>query len=289
MKNRTIIGVICMVLAVAVTFAIAPLVNRLTTDTSEVIRLASDVKQGTEITADCLEVVKVKTDTIPQGTVNDPSQIIGKYASSQLYAGDYLTAEKLTGEANTASDVFASLNGEKVAVSVTIDTFAAGLSGKLQNGDIISVIVVDRDTGKAAIPVTLKYMKVITTTTSGGIDQDSIVKNEDGSYEIPSTVTLLASTEQAKQLAEYDNEDVMTVALVYRGTAENAQKFLDAQDEYLKALEEANADTENGITEDETNNGEEGPAENGIIQQANDIINGRADHYDVNGAVSGNG
>ncbi len=285
MKNRTIIGVICMVLAVAVTFAIAPLVNRLTTDTSEVIRLASDVKQGTEITPDCLEVVKVKTDTIPQGTVNDPSQIIGKYASSQLYAGDYLTAEKLTGEANTASDVFASLNGEKVAVSVTIDTFAAGLSGKLQNGDIISVIVVDRDTGKAVIPATLKYMKVITTTTSGGIDQDSIVKNEDGSYEIPSTVTLLASTEQAKQLAEYDNEDVMTVALVYRGTAENAQKFLDAQDEYLRALEEANADTENGEQTDPENAGEG----TDIVKEANDIINGRADHYDVNGTVIGNG
>ena len=289
MKNRTIIGVICMVLAVAVTFAIAPLVNRLATDTSEVIRLASDVKQGTEIKAESLEVVKVKTDTVPQGTVNDPGEIIGKYASSQLYAGDYLTAEKLTGEANTASDVFASLNGEKVAVSVTIDTFAAGLSGKLQNGDIISVIVVDRDTGKAAIPAALKYMKVITTTTSGGIDQDSIVKNEDGSYEIPSTVTLLAGTEQAKQLAEYDNEDVMTVALVYRGTAENAQKFLDAQDEYLKALEEANAVEGDGSTENGTGNGEEGPAENGIIQQANDIINGRADHYDVNGTVVGNG
>lgn len=285
MKNRTIIGVICMVLAVAVTFAIAPLVNRLTTDTSEVIRLTFDVKQGTEITADCLEVVKVKTDTIPQGTVNDPSQIIGKYASSQLYAGDYLTAGKLTGKANTANDVFASLNGEKVAVSVTIDTFAAGLSGKLQNGDIISVIVVDRDTGKAAIPATLKYMKVITTTTSGGIDQDSIVKNEDGSYEIPSTVTLLASTEQAKQLAEYDNEDVMTVALVYRGTAENAQKFLDTQDKYLKALEEANADTENGEQTDPENAGEG----TDIVKEANDIINGRADHYDVNGAVVGNG
>ena len=288
MKNRTIIGVICMVLAVAVTFAIAPLVNRLTTDTSEVIRLASDVKQGTEIKAESLEVVKVKTDTVPQGTVNDPSAIIGKYAASQLYAGDYLTAEKLTGEANTASDVFASLNGEKVAVSVTIDTFAAGLSGKLQNGDIISVIVVDRDTGKAAIPGSLKYLKVITTTTSGGIDQDSIVKNEDGSYEIPSTVTLLAGTEQAKQLAEYDNEDVMTVALVYRGTAENAQKFLDTQDEYLKALEEASANNESG------EQGEPSDADNAgegtdIVKEANDIINGRADHYDVNGAVSGNG
>ena len=127
MKNRTVIGVICMVVAVAITFLIAPLVNRLSTDSTEVIRLAQDVKQGVQITADHLEVAKVKTDSIPDGTLNDPKEIIGKYASSMLYAGDYLTAAKLTGEANTASDAFASLDGKKVAVSVTIDTFAAGL------------------------------------------------------------------------------------------------------------------------------------------------------------------
>ena len=280
MKNRTIIGVICMVVAVAITFLIAPLVNRLSTDSTEVIRLAQDVKQGVQITADHLEVAKVKTDSIPDGTLNDPKEIIGKYASSMLYAGDYLTAAKLTGEANTASDAFASLDGKKVAVSVTIDTFAAGLSGKLENGDIISMIVVNKDTGKATIPAALKYMKVITTTTAGGIDQDSIVKNEDGSYEIPSTVTLLANTEQAKLLAKYEADTTLTVALVYRGTAENAKKFLDKQDEYFLTLDPEK--------EDNNDSEESSVVSDDIIQQANDIINGNADHYDVEEA-EGNG
>ena len=279
MKNRTVIGVICMVLAVVVTFVVAPLVNRLSTDTSEVVRLSSDVKQGVQITADHLEVVKVKTDTIPSGVVKDPKDIIGKYASSALYAGDYLTAVKLTGEANTASDVFASLDGTKVAVSVTIDTFAAGLSGKLENGDVISLIVVDKDTGKATIPGALKYMKVITTTTSGGIDQDSIVKNEDGSYEIPSTVTLLANTEQAKMLAKYEADTTLTVALVYRGTPENAKKFLDKQDEYFLNLDSENDGESNTANMSKSGNDD-------IIQRANDIINGNADYYDVEEAVN---
>ena len=279
MKNRTVIGVICMVLAVVVTFVVAPLVNKLSMDTSEVVRLSSDVKQGVQITADHLEVVKVKTDTIPSGVVKDPKDIIGKYASSALYAGDYLTAVKLTGEANTASDMFASLDGTKVAVSVTIDTFAAGLSGKLENGDIISLIVVDKDTGKATIPGALKYMKVITTTTSGGIDQDSIVKNEDGSYEIPSTVTLLANTEQAKMLAKYEADTTLTVALVYRGTPENAKKFLDKQDEYFLNLDSENDGESNTANMSKSGNDD-------IIQRANDIINGNADYYDVEEAVN---
>ena len=278
MKNRTVIGVICMVLAVVVTFAVTPLVNKLATDTSEVIRLSQDVKQGVQITADHLEIAKVKTDTVPVGTLNDPKDIIGKYASSVLYAGDYLTAAKLTGEANTASDVFASLDGKKVAVSVTIDTFAAGLSGKLENGDIISMIVVNKDTGKATIPAALKYMKVITTTTAGGIDQDSIVKNEDGSYEIPSTVTLLANTEQAKLLAKYEADTTLTVALVYRGTPENAKKFLDKQDEYFLNLDPEKEAGDN--SEDNTSGHDD------IIQKANDIINGNADYYDVEEAVN---
>lgn len=276
MKNRTVIGVICMVLAVAVTFLIAPLVNRLSTDTSEVIRLASDVKQGVQITADHLEVARVKTDSIPVGTLNDPKEVIGKYAASALYAGDYLTSAKLTGEANTASDVFASLDGSKVAVSVTIDTFAAGLSGKLENGDIISMIVVNKELGKAYIPAALRYMKVITTTTSGGIDQDSIVKNEDGSYEIPSTVTLLANTEQAKLLARYNAETTLTVALVYRGTNENAKKFLDAQDEYFANGWTAEDDDGEPETGENGGNGGHDP-----VKEANDIINGKVDYYHV--------
>ena len=131
--------------------------------------------------------------------------------------------------------MFASLDGSKVAVSVTIDTFAAGLSGKLQNGDIISIIVTDKDSGKAVIPAELKYIKVITTTTAGGVDKDSVIKNEDGSYELPSTVTVLVSTEQAKLLAKYEESSTMQTALVYRGEHATAQKFLDKQDEYLKS------------------------------------------------------
>ena len=65
MKNRTIIGIVCMILSVAMTFAIAPVVNRLTSDTTTVVRLKQEVGRGTKITEDQVETVKVKTDRIP--------------------------------------------------------------------------------------------------------------------------------------------------------------------------------------------------------------------------------
>ncbi len=234
MKNRTVIGIICMILAVAVTFAIAPMVNRLTSDTTSVIRLSGEVRQGAQIKEDNIETAVVKTDSIPAGILTEKSAVIGKYATSNLYAGDYFTSAKLTSEANTADDVFASLDGSKVAVSITIDTFAAGLSGKLQNGDIISVIVTDKESGTTTIPGSLKYLKVITTTTAGGVDKDYVIKNDDGTYELPSTVTVLVSTEQAKQLAKYEDSCTMQTALVYRGDKDTANKFLEKQNEYLK-------------------------------------------------------
>ena len=120
-----------------------------------------------------------------------------------------------------------------MAVSVTIDTFAAGLSAKLQNGDVISIIVTPKNATESMIPAELKYVKVITTTTSGGIDKDSIVKNEDGSYELPSTITVLVNEKQAKLLAQYEGNADMQAALVYRGDKATANKFLEKQDKFF--------------------------------------------------------
>lgn len=237
MKNRTIIGIVCMVLAVAITFLIAPVVNNLTSDTTSVIRLAKDVKQGSPITDADVEEVKVKTDTMPNGVLVKKNEVVGKYAASNLFAGDYFTKAKVSGEANTADDVFASLDGSKMAVSVTIDTFAAGLSAKLQNGDIISLIVTSKNATESIIPGELKYVKVVTTTTAGGIDKDSIIKNEDGSYELPSTITVLVNEKQAKLLAQYEGNADMQAALVYRGDKETANKFLAKQEEYFGGKE----------------------------------------------------
>lgn len=233
MKNRTVLGILCMVLAVVITFAVAPMMNRLTSDTVSVIRLSEDIKRGSPITETQIESVNVNANTVPAGVLTKSSEVIGKYAASDLYAGDYFTEAKVSGEANTADDVFASLDGSKVAVSVTIDSFAAGLSGKLQNGDIISLIVVDKEKNESKIPGELKYLRVITTTTAGGVDKESVVKNEDGSYELPNTITVLANTKQAKLLALYENDTAMQAALVYRGNKDTANQFLVKQDEFF--------------------------------------------------------
>lgn len=59
------------------------------------------------------------------------------------------------------------------------------------------------------------------------------MKNEDGSFEIPSTITVLCNTEQAKLLAKYEADITLQAALVYRGDNETAAKFLEKQDAFF--------------------------------------------------------
>lgn len=197
-----------------------------------VIRLSRDVKQGEEITADCTESVKVKKSTVPSGVILNLKNIKGKYALSDLYAGDYLKKEKLSGTGNSVKEAFASLDGDKSAVSFTVKSLAAGLSGKITAGDIITLLITDKN-GETKIPPELKYLKVITTTTGDGTDADKAKANENGVKPTAAAVTVLCNSAQARLIAEYENSGNIQVSLAYRGKTENANVFLEAQEKYF--------------------------------------------------------
>lgn len=118
---------------------------------------------------------------------------------------------------------------------MTIPSLANGLSGKIQNGDIISIIVTGNGT-ESVIPPQLTYVKVITATTNKGSDSDNVNVKEDGTNDLPATITLLVNAEQAKLLAGYEQNYKIHIALVYRGAAENAARFLDAQEKIFTEL-----------------------------------------------------
>ena len=273
MKNRTIIGIVCIVLALVVTFAVAPLVNRMAESRVDIVRMTKDVVQGHRISENDVEVVKVGGYNLPADVIQKKENVVGRFATTDLKAGDYLLPSKLTNTSDKANDVFRTLNGDKQAISITIQTFAGGLSGKLQNGDIVQLVVYRNSTAKTFIPGALTYVKVITTTTAEGADKDELTVNEDGTYELPSTVTLLVNQAQAKLLVEYENSGRIHADLVYRGDEATAQKFLDAQDDYFKYLEENPVTDQPGEETDADGDGFD------IVKHANDIINGRVPAY----------
>ena len=272
MKNRTVIGIICIGLALVVTFVVAPIVNRLADSKTEIVRITNNVTQGHVITEDDIEVVSVGAYNLPSDIITEKESVVGRFAATDLKVGDYLMPSKILTESSNAADVFKTLDGTKQAISITIGNFSEGLSGKLQNGDIISLIVYNGSSGKAVKPASLTYIKVITTTTADGLDKDELVQNEDGSYDLPATITLLVNSYQAKKLVEYENSGVIHAELVYRGNSDTAQKLLDLQDEYFENLTEAELEKNDGIE-----NGSTG--ENDIVEIAGSIVSGNEDYY----------
>ena len=234
-RNRTVIGVLCILLALIICFGVTPLFNRSASEKTEIVRVTKDIKEGDEITAEMVQTVEVGAYNLPQNLMTDKKEVVGKYATADLVAGDYILSSKLSAVPAAENAYLYNLDGTKQAISVTIKSFAVGLSGKLESGDIVTVIVADyQGKGETAIPPELQYVEVISVTASSGYDANTgeVVDEK----ELPSTVTLLVTTEQAKVLAELEQDSELHLALVYRGTPENAAKFIAAQDALIEEL-----------------------------------------------------
>ena len=268
-RNRTVIGVLCILLALIICFGVTPLFSRSASEKTEIVRVTKDIKEGDEITAEMIQTVEVGAYNLPQNLLTDKKEVVGKYATADLAAGDYILSSKLSAVPAAENAYLYNLDGKKQAISVTIKSFATGLSGKLESGDIVTVIVADyQGKGETAIPPELQYVEVISVTASSGYDANTgeVVDEK----ELPSTVTLLVTTEQAKVLAELEQDSELHLALVYRGTPENAAKFIAAQDALIEELyaepePENSGETAEG-TESKESEGAELSAESGAAE-----------------------
>jgi len=244
LKNRTVLGVICIVLSLLICFALTPLFNQSVSQKTSIVRVVKDIKSGDQITKDMVQTVEVGGYNLPEDLMKQQDSVIGKYAASDLSPGDYILATKLTDVPAAENAYLYNLNGDKQAISVSIKNFAEGLSGKLVSGDIVSVIAPDyKKQGATVIPPELTYVEVIGVTASTGYDTDSEQSSGDtdsdkaeNEKQLPATITLLVSSEQAKILAELEADGKLHLSLVYRGSKESAAKFIELQDKVIQTL-----------------------------------------------------
>lgn len=242
LKNRTLLGVICIVLSLLICFGLTPLFNRSMSQKTSIVRVVKDIKCGDQITKDMVQTVEVGGYNLPENIIKQRENAVGKYAKADLTSGDYILTNKLSDTPASENAYLYNLNGKKQAISVSIKSFAQGLSGKLLSGDIVSVIAPDyKKQGSTVIPPELTYVEVIGVTASTGYDTDSqqlsgIKGKDEGEKQLPATVTLLVSSEQAKILAELEAGGKLHLSLVYRGSKENAARFTELQDKVIETL-----------------------------------------------------
>jgi pilus assembly protein CpaB len=237
-KNRTVVGVGCILLSLLICFGITPLFNRGITKKTEIVRVIKEIKAGDKITNDMIQTVEVGSYHLPQSVIKSKETVVGCYALADLSEGDYIINSKVSKTPSAENAYLYHLDGNRQAISITLKSFANGLSGKLQSGDIVSVIAPDyKKQGATVIPLEIQYVEVISVTTASGYDSNTGEEKEnDDERELPSTVTLLVTPEQGNILASLEAEGECHLSLVYRGETKNAKKFLDVQNKVLSEL-----------------------------------------------------
>ena len=180
LRNRTILGIACIVLSLIICFGLTPLFNDAIGAKINVVRVTEDITKGELITAKKIQTVEVGGFNMPEEVLKNPDSLIGKYAKAELYKGDYVLNTKISEIPLTNYEYLNDFNGTERAISVSIKNFAAGLSGKLEPGDVVSIIVSDFGELKETVsPVELQYVQVLAVTAGTGLDTDEYEKNNE--------------------------------------------------------------------------------------------------------------
>lgn len=254
MKNKTAVGVACI--GVAITFSIINMSmsgKSSSEKTTTVLVTTGEISAGDKITESMISEIKLQGN-IPNNIVTSKDDIVGKYANINISSNDIITEEKLSMEAIYGSAYLENLGDDERAISVSLVSLAVGLSGKLESGDIISVIVTNEENETSIYPE-LRYVEVVSISDSSGYDINS-KSNSSDAKNVGSTITLLVDENQAKILANLEQNGNIHLSLVYRGNDERKQELIEKQKEIIKEIyseyyvdEEIAEETQEGLTE----------------------------------------
>ena len=264
LRNKFLIGILCIVIGVTVGFVLLPRSQDADISMTKVVRLRQDVEAGAKLEEAMMEIATIPAESVPDGASSALESFLNRYASTPLYKGDVLTAAKVR---DTLVDPVAAAAAKgKQLVSVTVPSLSAGVSGTLQPGDVVSIMVTSKVTqfnqnlgllapaedsedeplqsgglissvtreSQTYIPEELRYLEVCKVSSSDGTD--ALVngdKNKDEPNRLPVTITFYATGEQALKLAEVEQNGEIHVTFLARG---------DAADAYIPRAERVLAD-----------------------------------------------
>lgn len=236
LKNRTIIAGVCLAVAGIIAFVALPGFYADREATVTVYRAAEPIPRGTLIGAKHIESAEIGAFNLPDGVIVEQELIIGQFALTDIPKYDLILPEKL-GEfifTQTLDDLMAQ--GQRL-VTVTLPSNAAGLSGHLESGDIVSVVVyiaahdmfiTDEETGfdvRVNIPAQtlllpdLQEIAVYAVENAKAESMEDLQNSDETTVDyVPKTVTLIVTEEQAVMLVEAENTGKIHLVFERRGT-----------------------------------------------------------------------
>lgn len=256
-NSRFLYGILSILLAAIIAFIAIPTVTRKTNSKVEIVRITTALDRGDPITAKDVELAEVGGFNLPDNVATKLEDVIGTYAASSLYPGDYILSGKVSSTPLSSDLTLNAIPDGMVAISITVQSLAAGLSDKLQSGDIIRLYHYNDLSGTLNVVQDipeLKFVKVLSVSDSKGLDIDYTKQPEEDEERLQTaTLTVQATPEQAILLTQYENEGMLHVALISRGNEALAKELLNQQAEILTQLyENEDADEELNVPEETT-------------------------------------
>ncbi|MBQ3124556.1 MAG: hypothetical protein IJC09_03945, partial [Clostridia bacterium] len=194
----------------------------------DVVKVTRQIEKNTQITEDMLEIKQLPKQAVTENTITDKKKIIGKVASVQLLPEDNLVMQKFTDISSVSDKALYEMDGsEKLAISVTVDSLASSVSGKIMPGDVVSVYGFLNETKMLSEYTDLQYVEVIGVSNSSA--EELSTRNADSETDssdkvIPSTVTLSVNRNQAQELVILENTS--NIHIVFVGRGEISRKLL---------------------------------------------------------------
>ena len=96
LKNRIVIGLICIILSLIICFGLTPMFNNALKSKVSLVRVNTEIHKGDQITEKMLTTVEIGGYNLPGNVVYRAEDVVGKYANTDLYKGDYILESKLS-------------------------------------------------------------------------------------------------------------------------------------------------------------------------------------------------
>lgn len=169
-----------------------------------------DIPLGTKITEAQVDSVQAASGTTPDGAFESVDKLVGRVAVVNIAARETITDTKLAPE-GTAAGLSAVIPEGYRAMTVKVDD-AAGISGFIQPGTLVDVVVVinpaDKTTNQDPISkIVLQNIKVLANGQNIDHPKDEREANS------VKAVTLQVTPEQAEKLALASNEGKLQLVM----------------------------------------------------------------------------
>lgn len=218
--------------AALIIYLAIPMINESRQEKIMVYTLAHDLHGDALISKDDLVAKKVTKEDIGFKVLSI-EEILGNYSNSFLYAGDYITREKLQSEnINFTNKMY-------IALKVTSEQ---AIAGELIKGDIISIYRYNDEFEEASLSNYLKFVKVTNVKNRLTEDIEDVKATDLGvAYKIDKTIPEYVIVEvnelQGKLLIEGTKHG--DVHFAYRGNVLRDMDLMEAQENVFIELEES--------------------------------------------------